>query len=215
MRREITTSVLAIVVFTLLLGLAYPLVMTGVGQVVWPNKADGSQVERGGKVVGSRLIGQDFQRPVLGPDGEPREDEEGNPVLEADPRYFQSRPSATGYSANVTFFNNLGPNNKELRDLFADNLATYLDRERRYNPGLERGDVPPDAVQTTASGVDPHISEANARIQARRVADVRGLPLERVMELVDENTDGRALGVLGEPGVNVLELNLAIDEEAA
>jgi potassium-transporting ATPase KdpC subunit len=215
MRRELTTSVLAIVIFTLLLGLAYPLVMTGVGQVVWPNKADGSRVERDGEIVGSRLIGQDFQRPVLGADGQPREDDEGNPVLEADPRYFQSRPSVTGYSANVTFFNNLGPNNRELRDLFADNLATYLDRESRYNPGLEGGDVPPDAVQTTASGVDPHISEANARIQARRVAEVRRLPLERVMELVDENTDGRALGVLGEPGVNVLELNLDVDREAA
>jgi potassium-transporting ATPase KdpC subunit len=215
MRRELTSSVLAIVIFTLLLGLAYPLVMTGVGQVLWPNKADGSQVERDGKVVGSRLIGQDFQRPVLDPDGEPREDEEGNPVLEADPRYFQSRPSVTGYSANVTFFNNLGPNNKDLRDLFRENLATYLDRERPFNPGLRRGDVPPDAVQTTGSGVDPHISEANARIQARRVAEERGLPLERVMGLVDENTDGRALGVLGEPGVNVLELNLAVDEEAA
>ena len=212
MRRELTSSALAIVIFTLLLGLAYPLVMTGVGQVLWPNKADGSQVERDGKVVGSRLIGQDFQRPVLGPDGEPREDEEGNPVLEADPRYFQSRPSVTGYSANVTFFNNLGPNNKDLRDLFRENLATYLDRERPFNPGLRRGDVPPDAVQTTGSGVDPHISEANARIQARRVAEERGLPLERVMELVDENTDGRALGVLGEPGVNVLELNLAVDD---
>jgi K+-transporting ATPase ATPase C chain len=215
MRREITTSVLAIVIFTLLLGLAYPLVMTGVGQVVWPNKADGSQVERGGEVVGSRLIGQDFQRPLLGPDGEPQEDEDGNPVLEADPRYFQSRPSVTGYSANVTYFNNLGPNNKGLSDLFAENLATYLARERRYNPALRAADVPPDAVQTTASGVDPHISEANARIQARRVADERSLPLDRVMELVDDNTDGRALGVLGEPGVNVLELNLAIDEEAA
>jgi potassium-transporting ATPase KdpC subunit len=193
MRRDITTSVLAIVIFTLLLGLAYPLVMTGAGQVLFPNKADGSQIERDGEVVGSRLIGQEFKGP----------------------RYFHSRPSVTGYSANVTFFNNLGPNNKELRDLFQENLATYLDRERPFNPGLQPEDVPPDAVQTTASGVDPHISEANARIQARRVAEERGLSLERVMELVDEHTDGRALGVLGEPGVNVLELNLAVDEEAA
>ena len=193
MRRELITSALAIAVFTLLLGLAYPLVMTGVGQVVWPNKADGSQLESDGKVVGSRLIGQEFKGP----------------------RYFHSRPSATGYSADVTFFNNLGPNNKELSDLFRDNLAAYFKRERRYDPGLRASDVPPDAVQTAASGVDPHISEANARIQARRVADVRGLPLDRVLELVDENTDGRGLGVLGEPGVNVLELNLAIDEAAS
>jgi potassium-transporting ATPase KdpC subunit len=193
MRRELTTSALAIVIFTVLLGLAYPLLMTGVGQVVWPNQADGSQVERDGEVVGSRLIGQQFRGP----------------------RYFHSRPSVTGYSGNVTYFNNLGPNSRELRDLFRENLAAYLDRERPFNPGLQPHDVPPDAVQTTASGVDPHISEANARIQARRVAQERGLPLGRVMELVDENTDGRALGVLGEPGVNVLELNLAIDEEAA
>jgi potassium-transporting ATPase KdpC subunit len=193
MRRELLTSVLAIVVFTLLLGLAYPLVMSGVGQVVWPNKADGSQVERNGQIIGSRLIGQEFKGP----------------------RYFHSRPSVTGYSANVTYLNNLGPNNKELSDLFGENLVGYLTRERPYSRGLQAGDVPPDAVQTTGSGVDPHISQANARIQARRVAEVRGLPLDRVLDLVDENTDGRALGVLGEPGVNVLELNLAIDDEAA
>jgi potassium-transporting ATPase KdpC subunit len=213
MRRDIAPSIIAIVVLTVLFGLIYPLATTGVAQLLFPGKSDGSQVERDGELVGSRLIGQDFQRPVLGPDGQPEEDEEGNPVLEADPRYFQSRPSATAYSANVTFFNNLGPNNKELSDLFKQNLATYLERERPHNPGLERGDVPVDAVTTSASGVDPHISEANARIQARRVAEERGLELDRVLELVDENTDGRALGVLGEPGVNVLELNLALDEE--
>jgi K+-transporting ATPase ATPase C chain len=193
MRRDVTNSILAIVVFTLVLGLTYPLLTTGVAQVLWPNKADGSRVEVDGNVVGSRLIGQQFRGP----------------------RYFHSRPSATDYSANVTFFNNLGPNSKELRDLFRDNLASYLRRERPFNPGLRAADVPPDAVQTSASGVDPSISQANARIQARRVADERGLPLERVLELVDDNTDGRALGVLGEPGVNVLELNLALDREAA
>jgi potassium-transporting ATPase KdpC subunit len=194
MRRDLTTSLLAIFVLTLLLGLAYPLFTTGVAQVLWPSKADGSRLERGGETVGSRLIGQDFR---------------------GRPRYFQSRPSATEYSANVTFFNNLGPNSRELRDLFRDNLAAYLELNRPYNPGLAAGDVPPDAVQTAASGVDPHISEANARIQARRVAEVRGLELARVIDLVEENTDGRALGVLGEPGVNVLELNVALDEEGA
>ena len=173
-------------------GSTYPLATTGVAQLVFPGRADGSQIERDGEVVGSSLIGQDF---------------------EGAGRYFQSRPSATGYSGNVTYFNNLGPNNKELSTLFADNLAAYLKRERPYDPGLGRGDVPVDAVTTSASGVDPHISEANARIQARRVAEERGLELERVLELVDENTDGRFLGVLGEPGVNVLELNLALDEQ--
>ncbi len=215
MRRDLTNSILAIVVFTVMFGLAYPLLTTGVAQVLWPGKSDGSQIERDGEVVGSRLIGQDFQRPVLDENGRPREDEEGNPVLEADPRYFQSRPSVTGYSANVTFFNNLGPNSRDLSNMFKENLGAYLERERRFNPGLQASDVPPDAVQTTASGVDPHISEANARIQARRVAEERGIPLERVLELVDDNTDGRALGVLGEPGVNVLELNMAVDREAA
>jgi K+-transporting ATPase ATPase C chain len=190
MRRDLTNSVLAILVFTVLLGLVYPLATTGVAQVLWPNKADGSKIERDGKVVGSRLIGQDFK---------------------GRPRYFQSRPSVTDYNPAATFFNNLGPNSKDLRALFEKNLASYLKRERPYNPGLTRSDVPPDAVQTAASGVDPHISRDNAEIQARRVAQVRGLPLERVQQLIDDNTDDRGLGVLGEPGVNVLELNLALD----
>ena len=117
MRRDLTTAALAIVVFTVLLGLAYPLLTTGVAQVVWPNKADGSQIERNGEAVGSRLIGQDFS----GRGGA---------------RYFQSRPSVTDYSPNATFFNNLGPNNAELRTLFEENLAGYLKRERPFNPGL-------------------------------------------------------------------------------
>jgi K+-transporting ATPase ATPase C chain len=190
MRRDVVTSLLAIVIFTVVFGLAYPLVTTGVSQVLFPNKSDGSQVTRDGKVVGSRLIGQDFK---------------------GAPRYFQSRPSATGYSADATFLGNLGPNSRELRAQLAGRLAAYLKRERPYNPGLRASDVPADAVTDSASGVDPQISKANARIQARRVAKVRGLPLDRVLQLVDDNTDGRALGVLGEPGVNVLELNLALD----
>jgi K+-transporting ATPase ATPase C chain len=194
MRRDLITPVLAIVVFTLVLGLAYPLATTGVSQVLFPGKADGSRVERDGDVVGSRLIGQDFQ---------------------GDRRYFQSRPSVTGYNPAGTYFNNLGPNQKELRDMFRDNIAAYLALERPFNPGLAAKDVPVDAVTTSASGVDPHISEANAEIQARRVAETRGLALERVRELIDDNTDGRSLGFLGEPGVNVLELNLALDRETA
>ena len=194
MRRDLISSALAVLVLTVVLGIAYPLATTGVAQVLWPSKADGSQVERDGEVVGSRLIGQDFA---------------------GRPRYFQSRPSATGYSASATYFNNLGPNNAELRDLLATNLAAYLRRERRYDPGLRAADVPPDAVQTSASGVDPHISVDDARIQARRVAALRGLDLARVNELVDEHTAGRGLGLFGDPGVNVLDLNLALDEEDA
>jgi K+-transporting ATPase ATPase C chain len=215
MRRDLITSALAILVFTVLFGLVYPLATTGISQVVFANKADGSQIKRDGKVVGSKLIGQDFQKPVLDRNGKAKEDADGNPVLEADPRYFQSRPSATGYNPTGTFFNNLGPNQKDLRDLFRENLASYLERERPYDAGLTARDVPVDAVTTSASGVDPHISEANARIQAQRVAKVRRLPVARVNDLIDENTDGRQLGFLGEPGVNVLELNLALDRESS
>ena len=135
MKRDLISSALAVLVFTALFGLAYPLLTTGAAQVLFPNKADGSQVERGGKVIGSRLIGQDFI-PVKGANGKDKLDADGNPLLEADPRYFQSRPSATGYSADVTFFNNLGPNSKDLKALFDDNVAAYLKLERPYNPGL-------------------------------------------------------------------------------
>ena len=193
MRRDLINSALAILVFTVLLGLAYPLLTTGVAQVAWPGKADGSQIERDGEAMGSRLIGQDFS---------------GRGAA----RYFQSRPSVTDYSPNATFFNNLGPNNADLRALFEENLAAYLERERPFNPQLDAREVPPDAVQTSASGVDPHISPENAHIQAARVAEERGLELGRVLELVEENTDDRSLGVFGEPGVNVLELNLALDD---
>ena len=192
MRRELTTSALATVALTLLFGLAYPLATTALAQLLFPGKADGSRVERDGRVIGSRLIAQDF---------------------EGDGRYFQPRPSATGSEPAGTYFNNLGPNQRELRDQLRWNLGTYLRRERPTSPGLGAGDVPVDAVTTSGSGVDPHISEANARIQARRVARARRLPLVRVLELIEENTDGRALGVLGETGVNVLELNLALDAE--
>lgn len=192
MRKDLITALLAVAVFTVALGLVYPLVTTGVAQLAFPNGGDGSQIERDGKVVGSRLIGQDFG---------------------GRPRYFQSRPSATDYSGSSTFFGNLGPNSRELAGQIGKNVDAYLRRERPYNRGLRRGDVPADAAQTSGSGVDPHISKENAAIQARRVARRRDLPLDRVRELVEQNTDGRSLGVLGEPGVNVLELNLALDRE--
>lgn len=208
MRRDLTASLVAVIAFTVLLGLAYPLAMTGIAQLAFPGKADGSRIERDGTTIGSELIGQDFTKRVenpakKGPDF----------VRVPDERYFQSRPSATGYSADVTYFNNLGPNNADLSKFFEDGLTSYLRLERPYDPGLQRTDVPVDAVTTSASGVDPHISQANARIQAHRIADVRGIQLDRVEELIDENTDGRALGFLGEPGVNVLQLNIALDDE--
>jgi K+-transporting ATPase ATPase C chain len=150
---------------------------------------------------------------VLDQNGQPKKDENGDPVLEADPLWFQSRPSQSDYSANVTFFNNLGPNQKDLADQVKANLDAYLALERRYTPTLTGAGVPVDAVTASASGVDPHISVANARIQANRIAAVRKAPLERVLALVNRYTDGRALGLLGEPGVNVLQLNLALDKE--
>jgi K+-transporting ATPase ATPase C chain len=212
-RRDIVGSVVAIVVLTIGFGLVYPLVMTGVAQVTFHDQANGSQVRRNGTVVGSSLIGQDFRRPVLDKNGNPKLDTDGNPVLVADPVWFQSRPSQSGYSANVTFFSNLGPNQKDLADQVKANLDAYLALERPFTPGLTAGGVPVDAVTDSASGVDPHISAANARIQANRIAAVRKAPLDRVLALVRQQTDGRALGVLGEPGVNVLELNLALDKE--
>ncbi len=193
LRKDLITATIAIVFLALLLGIGYPLVTTGVSQVLFPGASNGSKVEVDGRVVGSKLIGQDFR---------------------GEPRYFQSRPSATEYSADVTYFNNLGPNNRELSEFFAEELKTYLGRESRYDPGLTADDVPVDAVTTSASGVDPHISAANARIQAHRVAAVRGLSLPRVLDLIGDHTEGRFLGLFGEPGVNVLQLNLALDQEA-
>ena len=213
MRRDIVGSVVAIVVLTIGFGLVYPLVMTGVAQVTFKDQANGSQVERNGKVVGSSLIGQDFRKPVLDANGQPKKDQDGNPVLEADPAWFQSRPSQSGYSANVTFFSNLGPNQKDLADQVKANLDAYVALERPFTPGLTAGRVPVDAVTSSASGVDPHISAANARIQANRIAAVRKAPLDRVLTLIRDHTDGRSLGVLGEPGVNVLALNLALGKE--
>jgi potassium-transporting ATPase KdpC subunit len=186
MRRDLASSLLAIVVLTAVLGLAYPLLTTGVAQVLFPGKADGSRIERGGKTVGSRLIAQDF--------GKARE-------------FFHPRPSGTGYNPAGTAFNNLGPNSKRLSDQLRKNRAAYM-REERLRPGEP---VPVDAVTASASGVDPQISQANARIQARRVAAARDLPLARVLGLVDQHTERRGLGLFGEPGVNVLELNLALD----
>jgi K+-transporting ATPase ATPase C chain len=212
-RKDIVGSLVAIVVLTIGLGLVYPLVMTGVAQVTFKDQANGSRVERNGKVVGSSLIGQDFRKPVLDAYGQPKKDQDGNPVLEADPAWFQSRPSQSGYSADVTFFSNLGPNQKDLADQVKANLDAYVALERPFTPGLTADRVPVDAVTSSASGVDPHISAANARIQANRVAAVRKASLDRVLTLIRQHTDSRDLGVLGEPGVTVLALNLALDKE--
>jgi len=214
-RKELLASLIAIVVFTIVLGLAYPLAMTGIGQAVFPHSANGNQIKVDGRLVGSRLLGQDFQRPVLDANGRPRLDSDGNPVLAPDPRYFQTRPSADSYNPSATAFSNAGPNGKDTEEAIAGRVEAYLALERRYDPTLTRSQVPPDAVQTSASGLDPDISEANARIQAHRIAAVRNLPLSRVNSLINKYTDNRSLGFLGEPGVNVLQLNIALDKETS
>jgi potassium-transporting ATPase KdpC subunit len=179
MKRNLITSALAVIVFTAILGLAYPLVVTGISQVAFGKNADGNP----------DLIATDAK---------------------GDPRRFQPRPSQTEYNARGTFFSNRGPNQASARYFYRDQLAAYIKLNGPYDPGLTNATVPADAVTTSGSGVDPHISVANARIQARRVAQVRGLALERVNQLVDDSTDGRFLGLLGEPGVNTTKLNEAL-----
>ncbi len=214
MRRTALTSILAVLAFTLIFGLAYPLAMTGISQLVFPGKADGSKLTVNGRLVGSSLIGQSFSRPVIGKNGKPKLDEEGEEILTPDRRYFQPRPSQSGYAANATFFSNSGPNSVEEREAVREALAAYVKLNRPYDKSLTKADVPVDAVTMSGSGVDPEISEANALIQAHRIAAVRKLPLSKVEELISDHTSSRFLGVFGEPGVNVLQLNLALDEEA-
>jgi K+-transporting ATPase ATPase C chain len=174
-------------VFTLLTGLVYPLLVTGVAQSGFGDKADGSLVEVDGRLVGSRLIGQAFDQP----------------------HYFHPRPSAAGngYDGSSSSGSNLGPANEDLLAAVSERAAAF----REENDLAPDTQVPVDAVTASSSGLDPHISVANARLQARRVAETRGVDIEVVLALITEHTDGRDLGFLGEPGVNVLLLNLALD----
>jgi K+-transporting ATPase ATPase C chain len=190
--RDVKAAVIAVAVLTIVLGLALPVLATGFAQVALPNKADGSLIKVNGSVVGSRLAAQPFTKPG----------------------YFHGRPSATTPADNAggTTFANLGPTNPELAKAVRQNAKAILELEQPYNPGLTIGDIPVDAVTTSGSGIDPGISPAYAELQARRVAAVRKLPLTTVEGLIDENTEGRSLGFFGEPAVNVLELNLAIDQ---
>jgi potassium-transporting ATPase KdpC subunit len=189
MRRQLLPALGMVLVFTVLCGLAYPLAVTGIAQGVFPDQAEGSLVEGpDGEPVGSELIGQSFTRP----------------------EYFHPRPSAAGaegYDAAASSGSNLGPTNPELLDEVERRVEAY----RQDNDLPRDARVPVDAVTASASGLDPHISVANARIQARRVAEECNLPLDQVLTLVDDHTDDRTLAILGEPGVNVLALNLALD----
>ena len=190
--KNVLGSIVAIVVLTAVFGFAYPLVMTGFAQVAFKHQANGSLVTVDGKVVGSKLAAQAF----------------------TSSRYFHERPSGTApaYNAGATTFANLGPTSSDLAKNVHAAAEAILKLERPYNPGLAIGDIPVDAVTTSGSGIDPDISPAYAALQSRRVAAVRQLPLATVRKLIESNTDGRSWGFFGEPGVNVLELNLALDE---
>ncbi len=200
MLREIRPAIVVLMALTLITGLVYPLVITGIAQVVFPYQASGSVIERDGKVVGSELIGQEFDSD----------------------RYFQGRPSATTapdpkdpaktvaapYNAANSGGSNLGPSNKALIDRVQGDLAKL----QKENPGTP---VPADLVTISASGLDPEISPEAALFQVPRIAKARKLPEDRIRQLVDDATEGRFLGLLGEPRVNVLKLNIALDRLAA
>jgi K+-transporting ATPase ATPase C chain len=193
--RALTRHTAAVVLCTLVFGLAFPLLITGVAQLFFSDEADGSLVKRDGRVVGSHLVAQEFR----------------------DDKYFHPRPSGTApaYNAAATTFANLGPTNPDLAKAVRERAQAIVELERPYNPGLAIGDIPVDAVTTSGSGIDPHISPAYARLQAARIADLRGLARARVLELISRSTADRALRLFGEPGVNVLDLNLALDREQA
>jgi K+-transporting ATPase ATPase C chain len=216
--RESITSVLGMIVFVILGGLVYPFAIEGISQVAFPGDANGQQIHLDGKLVGSKIIGQSFQMPVLEKDGKPKE-EKGVVVTVPDPRYFQSRPSATedgSDNAAASTFSNRGPNSTRTEEDDVENINAYLELnmapdKQPYDPKLTVARIPVDAVNTSASGLDPEISQANAWIQAYRVAAVRHLSRATVDALISKYTSGRGLGFSGEPGVNVLELNLALD----
>jgi len=186
--RQLRPALLAIIAFTVICGVVFPMVVTAIGQTAFNDKADGSLIERDGVVVGSKLIGQPFSAP----------------------EYFHPRPSAagSGYDGAASSGSNLGPSNPDLLDAVSERVAAY----RQENGLAADALVPVDAITASGSGLDPHISIANARLQVARVAEARGLDRATVIALVDTYTDDRQLGVLGEPGVNVVELNLALDD---
>jgi K+-transporting ATPase ATPase C chain len=197
--RQFGVAIRALLVFTVALGIVYPLVMTGAAQALFHSNANGSIVQVNGKDVASDLIGQAYTM------DSGKKDDKGDAIMVADPKWFQTRPSAVDYDAMGSSGSNLGPNN-------ADLLAAVQERKKAVAAleGVAESQVPPDAVTASASGLDPAISPAYAALQVNRVARERGLDVAKVQQLVKENTKGRTLGFLGEPAVNVVTLNNAL-----
>jgi K+-transporting ATPase ATPase C chain len=195
MLHQLRPAITLLLLMTAITGIAYPLLVTGIAQVAFQEKADGSLIERDGQVVGSELFGQSFVDPDTG---------------ETLPGYVRGRPSAagTGYDAAASSGSNLGPTNPELIDRVTADIAII----RRENNLPNDAQVPVDLVTASGSGLDPDISPASAELQIARVAQQRGITDDQVRAIVDENTSGRTLGVLGEPRVNVLKVNIALDE---
>lgn len=183
MVEEMKNTLIAIrtfIIFSVLLGLVYPLAITGIAQVIFPQKANGSLIVEKGQIVGSSLIGQKFDKP----------------------EYFSSRPSAVDYNAAGSGASNLGPSSKKL----ANRVKTDIAKNNL------KDNIPADAVLTSASGLDPHISVENAKSQAQKIAKNRGLQISTIDELISNNTDSEFLGIWGQEGVNVLKLNIALDK---
>jgi K+-transporting ATPase ATPase C chain len=191
MRKQLAPALVILLALTVVLGVVYPLVVTGIAQAAFHGAADGSIVEADGRAVGSSLIGQGF----------------------SSPSYFHPRPSAAGedgYDAQASGASQLGPTNPDLLDAVEERAVAY-----REENGLSATDeVPVDAVTASGSGLDPHISVANAHLQAPRVAEARAVQLDEVLALVELHTESRSLGIFGENGVNVLELNVALDQRS-
>jgi K+-transporting ATPase ATPase C chain len=193
MIRSIVRATLAVVVLAVLTGLVYPLVMTGVAQVAFSGKADGSIVQVHGKRVGSSMIGQEW----------------------TGPNWFYGRPSAVAYDASTSSGTNLGPSSQDLADGIKEVAREIIMVESPYHPGLTVAQIPADLLTSSGSGLDPDITPAAAKFQAPRIAAAHGLPLSQVMSLIDEHTSSRTLGFMGMPRVNVLELNLALQRLAS
>jgi K+-transporting ATPase ATPase C chain len=192
MIKTFVRALLAVVVLGVLTGLVYPLAMAGVGQALFNDKADGSLVEVDGRAVGSSLIGQQWEGP----------------------QWFYGRPSAIDYDASTSSGSNLGPRSKDLADAIRERAKAIVELEGPYRAGLTVSEIPVDLLTASGSGLDPNITPEAARFEAPRVAAERGMSLDEVDRLIDEHTEGRALGFLGQPRVNVLELNLALERAA-